>query len=117
MNAKAIHRNLSTSFVNLGSLVLHLQHRKFVGRVLIETESYEAEIIFSNSRMVYVRDCDFITGRTRVGDQALREALKRSQEPLGLISVYEADSLIAETRTFVDRSIYENAKKQRACKN
>ena len=117
MNSHAIHRNLSTSFVNLGSLVLHLQERRFVGKVRIETESYEAEIIFSNSRMVYVRDCDLVTGRTRVGDQALREALKRSQEPLGLISVFEADPLLAGNKVFIDRSIYEDAKKQGACWN
>lgn len=112
MKTQPIHRNLSTSFVNLGSLVLHLQNRKFVGRVRVELDSYESEIIFSNSRMVYVRDCDMVTGRTRVGEQAFRETLKRSQEPLGLITVYQADPLLVETGMFVDNTIYESAKRQ-----
>lgn len=117
MKTQPIHRNLSTSFVNLGSLVLHLQNRKFVGRVRVELDSYESEIIFATSRMVYVRDCDMLTGLTRVGEQAFRETLKRSQEPLGLITVYQADPLLVQTGMFVDKTICESAKRQSSCTN
>jgi len=90
MRTQPIHKNLSTSFVNLGSLILHLQQRRFVGRVKVEMTSYESEIVFSPERTVYVRDCDLSTGLTCVGEQAFRRTLKRSREPMGLINVFEA---------------------------
>ncbi|MFN6962507.1 MAG: hypothetical protein ACK4S4_01945 [Pyrinomonadaceae bacterium] len=117
MRTEPVHKDLSTSYVNLGSLILHLQQQRFVGRVKVELTSYESEIVFAADRMVYVRDCDLTTGLTTVGENAFRQTLKRSREPAGLISVFQADAQRQKKAPFVAPEIMDWAKRRSQLQN
>ncbi len=114
MRKEPIHQNLSTTFVNVGALVRYLRGLGFVGSIRIELASYEAEIIFMESKTVRAREYDHIAGRISHGKQALNRILVRSKEPNGRIHVYknaEGYSAQGDGSIFVDKTIMNGARK------
>lgn len=96
MNKRLIHRNLSTTFVDIDGLVRHLRDLQFVGVVHIELCSYEADIIFTPSRRLQARERDHAAGVTSQGSDAFRRILLRAREPHGRLHVYQSVSRIAD---------------------
>jgi hypothetical protein len=94
MKTRPIHENLDTSFVNLSALLRYLQRRQFAGRVRVEMNGYEGDIILLEGNKMQVREHDRITGRTGEGEEALPRLLIRAREPGGTINVYQ---MIGET--------------------
>lgn len=87
--SRPVHENLDTAYVNLGALLRYLQGREFTGRVHVELDEYDADILLQAGAGVTVRETDHATGRTGEGDEALRRLLVRASSPGGLVSVYE----------------------------
>jgi hypothetical protein len=113
MKTEPIHRDLSTTFVDLTALVGHLHGLQFVGRIHVEMSSYEADIEFKDSRRIHAREYDHVSGRVSHGEQALRRILIRTKEPNGRISVYSAGreaKVCTAPDVFVDDSIIVGAK-------
>lgn len=113
MKGHPIHQNLSTSFVDLSSLVRYLHGLQFVGRVHVELSSYEAEIFFTPSKKMRAREHDHIAGRMSEGEQALKRILIRAKEPHGLIHVFQADEVFDATglaKIVLDESIAVKAR-------
>ena len=113
MKKEPIHQNLNTSFVNVGALVRYLRGLQFVGSIRIELASYEAEIIFTESRTVRAREYDHIAGRIAHGQGALQRILIRAKEPHGLIHVYKAAERYAgrnDGSIFIDKAIMAGAR-------
>jgi hypothetical protein len=90
MNNRPVHENLDTSFVNLYALVRYLRRRQFVGRVRLELNSYEADIVLLEGNKISVREHDKISGRIAEGEEALQRLLIRAREPGGTIHVYQS---------------------------
>lgn len=111
MNKYPIHKNLSTSFVNLAALVRHLRGVQFVGTVEIELSSYEAEIEFSENGALKAREQDHIAGRLSFGEDALQRIMIRAKEHGGTINVYKNGTEKRESPVFVDKKIAEGARK------
>lgn len=88
---RALHENLDTAYVNLGALLRYLQGRDFTGRVRVELDEYEADILLRPGEAPRVRERDFATGREDEGEAALHRLLVRAREPGGLVSVYEEE--------------------------
>ena len=84
-----IYENLDTSYVNLAALLRYLQQRGFNGRVRVELEEYEADVLFTAGEPPQVRERDLAKNREAEGASAQHRLLVRAQEPGGLISVYE----------------------------
>ena len=63
MNNRPVYENLDTSFVNLAALVRYLRRRQMIGRVRLEFNSYEAEILLVDSNNIKVREHDKVAGR------------------------------------------------------
>lgn len=107
-NAKSspVYERLDTAFVNLGALLRYLQERRFVGRIHVVLEEYEASVLMDGGVGQRVRETDHATGRKSEGEDALTRLLVRAREPGGLISVYEgADELAAnDTDEDADRA-------------
>lgn len=117
MKKQPIHQNLNTSFVNLGALVRYLRGLQFVGSIRVELSSYEADIVFTESKAVRAREYDHIAGRISHGEHALQRILIRSKEPHGRIHVYKAVDGYAgrdDGSVFVDKSIVTNAREMAA---
>ena len=116
MKKEPIHQNLSTSFVNVTSLVNYLRGLQFVGSIRIELSSYEADIIFYGSKKITAREYDHIAGRISHGEQALQRILKRAKEPHGRIHVYKAGHGYAggDEPVFIDKVIITNAREMAA---
>lgn len=113
MKKEPIHQNLNTSFVNVGALVRYLRGLQFVGSIRIELASYEAEIVFTESRTVRAREYDPIAGRIAHGEAALQRILIRAKEPHGRIHVYKAAEGYAgrnDGSIFVDKAIMVGAR-------
>ncbi len=89
MKNRPIHENLDTSFVNLSALIRYLRRRNFVGKVNIQLNNYEAEIILDEGNQLKVREHDLLAGRVAEGEAALQRLLVRSREAGGTISVYQ----------------------------
>ncbi len=114
MKKQPIHQNLNTSFVNIGALVRYLRGLSFVGSIRIELASYEAEIVFTESKTVRAREYDHIAGRISHGENALQRILIRAKEPHGRIHVYKAtegNSGRDDGSVFVDKAIMNGARK------
>jgi hypothetical protein len=109
MNKQPIHQNLNTSFVNVGALVRYLRGLQFVGSIRIELASYEAEIIFTESRTVRAREYDHIAGRIAHGEAALQRILIRAKEPHGRIHVYKTTEGY-DGAIFIDKTIMAGAR-------
>ena len=86
---RPVHQNLDTSFVNLSALVRYLRRREFVGRVRLEFNSYEADIVLEEGNTIKVREHDKIVGRIAEGEEALQRLLIRAREAGGTIHVYQ----------------------------
>lgn len=90
MNNRPLYENLDTAFVNLSALVKYLRRREFVGRVRVELNSYEADIILHDENKISVREHDKISGRTAEGEDVFQRLLIRAREAGGTIHVYQA---------------------------
>lgn len=116
MRKQPIHQNLNTSFVNVTALVRYLRSLQFVGSIRIELSSYEADIVFTPSK-IRAREYDHIAGRISHGEDALSRILIRAKEPHGRIHVYKAVEGYAghdDGSVFVDKSIVTNAREMAA---
>jgi hypothetical protein len=89
MKNRPIHENLDTSFVNLSALIRYLRRRNFVGKVNVQLNNYEAEIILEEGNQLKVREHDQLAGRVAEGDAALQRLLVRSREAGGTINVFQ----------------------------
>jgi hypothetical protein len=87
--SRPVHENLDTAYVNLAALLRYLRQREFNGRVHIELDEYDADVFLNAAGQPRVRETDHATGRQAEGDDALQRLLVRSQQPGGLVSVYE----------------------------
>lgn len=114
MNKYPIHKNLSTSFVNLSALVRHLRSLQFVGSIQLELSSYEAEIELMEDNVIKAREQDHIAGRLSFGEDALQRIMIRAKEPGGLIHVYKEEDRTNGEGVYVDRSIAAGARKMAA---
>ncbi len=113
MKKQPIHQNLNTTFVNVEALVRYLRGLSFVGSIRIELASYEAEIVFTPSRMVRAREYDHDAGRISHGEDALQRILVRAREPHGRIHVYKAtegDAGRDDGSIFIDKTIMNGAR-------
>ena len=88
MNNRPLYENLDTAFVNLSALVKYLRRREFFGRVRVELNNYEADIILEVDNKISVREHDKISGRIAEGEEAFQRLLIRSRESGGTIHVY-----------------------------
>jgi hypothetical protein len=114
MKKEPIHQNLNTSFVNVAALVRYLGGLQFVGSIRLELASYEADIVFTNSRTIQAREYDHIAGRISHGKQALQRILVRAREPHGRINVYRSDEghdAGTGGSIFIDSSILSDARR------
>jgi hypothetical protein len=89
MNSRPLYENLDTSFVNLSALVRYLRLREFVGRIKIELNNYQAEIVLLEANRLSVRENDKISGRIAEGEEAFQSILIRARETGGTIHVYQ----------------------------
>jgi hypothetical protein len=89
MKSRPIHENLDTSFVNLSALIRYLRRRNFVGKVNVQLNNYEAEIILDEGSQLKVREHDLLAGRVAEGEAALQSLLVRSREAGGTINVFQ----------------------------
>jgi hypothetical protein len=90
MNNRPLYENLDTAFVNLSALIKYLRQREFVGRIRVELNSYEADIVLHEENKIGVREHDRISGRTAEGEEVYQRLLIRAREPGGTIHVYQA---------------------------
>jgi hypothetical protein len=113
MDREPIHKNLSTSFVDLEALVNHLKDLQFVGVVHIELSSYEAEIVFTAPHELHVRELDHFGGRSVFGPAALKRTFERVRGSFGRIHVYRSTRKPGSGRNesvFIDESISARAR-------
>jgi hypothetical protein len=90
--SRPVHENLDTAYVNLAALLTYLRQREFMGRIHVELDEYEADVFLNADEQPRVRERDHLTGREGEGEDALQRLLVRSQQPGGLVSVYEKSS-------------------------
>ncbi len=88
-NLRLMYENLDTSFVNLAALLRYLRASGFAGRVHIELDEYDADVLLDAANEPRVREMNHATGRTAEGEEALRRLLVRATAPGGLVSVYQ----------------------------
>ena len=105
MKKHPIHQNLSTSFVDLPSLIRHLRGLQFVGTIRVELASYVGEIIFTGSPKLRAREHDHIAGRIAMGEKALVRILGRAREPFGRIHVFQSVDGRPECDVYIDERI------------
>jgi hypothetical protein len=87
--SRPVHENLDTAYVNVAALLRYLWQREFNGRVHVELDEYDADVFLKAAEQTRVRERDHATGRQSEGEDALQRLLVRSQQPGGLVSVYE----------------------------
>lgn len=90
--SRTVHENLDTAYVNLAALLRYLQGREFSGRIHVELDEYEADVLLSAGEQPQVSEKDHTTGRQSEGEDALQRLLVRACIPGGLVSVYENKS-------------------------
>lgn len=113
MKKYPIHENLNTSFVDLSALIDFLTDLQFVGSIHVELSSYDADIMFTESRNVLAREYDHIAGKSTYGKNALDRILWRSKEPRGRIHVYQGGVTVTSRDLcdiFIDESIAAEAR-------
>lgn len=110
MKKHPIHQNLSTSFVDLPSLIRHLRDLQFVGSIRVELASYEGEIIFTGSPKLRAREHDRVAGRIAMGEKAFARILQKAREPYGRIHVYQSEGGVPEEEVFIDEMIMAGAR-------
>lgn len=114
MNREPIHKNLSTSFVDLEALVKHLSDLQFVGSVHVELSSYEAEIIFADPQNIRVREYHQGSGSRIFGPHALERIFAMARESFGRIHVYRTlpgNGRIGNPDVYIDEAILLNARR------
>jgi hypothetical protein len=89
--SRPVHENLDTAYVNVAALLRYLRQREFAGRVHVELDEYDADVFLNATEQPRVRERDYATGRQSEGEDALQRLLVRSQQPGGLVSVYESN--------------------------
>jgi hypothetical protein len=89
MSTRPLYENLDTAFVNLSALVKYLRQREFVGRIRLELNNYEGDIILYEGNKLNAREHDKISGRTFEGEEAFQILLIRGREPGGTVHVYQ----------------------------
>lgn len=89
MNQVVKLEKLDTGFVNLGALLRHLRQLNFVGRVRIELDEYEADVVLQGAEGPIVWEKNLVTGRGAEGPEAMDRLLVRDREPGGLITIFE----------------------------
>src|SRR6476620_11561615 len=110
MKQRLIHRNLSTTFVDIDGLVRHLRDLQFVGVVHIELCSYEADIIFTATKRLQARERDHAAGLTSQGADAFRRILVRAREPHGRLHVYQSMTNADDRKIHIDEAIAARAR-------
>jgi len=83
-----LYENLDTSYVNLAELLRYLQRKNFAGRVRVELDEYDADVLLRPGLKPHVRERDHTMGRVAEGEGALQRLLVRATAPGGSISVY-----------------------------
>ncbi len=89
MNNRLIYENLDTSFVSLAALIKHLRRQKFDGKIRVELNAYEADVLLTADEQMRVLERDTIANRISEGEEALERLLIRAREPGGKICVYQ----------------------------
>src|SRR5438067_3085751 len=98
--SRVLYENLDTSFVNLWDLLRHLSRQKFVGRVHVEMDDYEADVFLTGSNTPLVREIDRAAGTDVLEEAAMHRLVLRARESAGTISVFEgADEAVAVKQT------------------
>jgi flagellar hook-length control protein FliK len=87
--SRPVYEKLDTAYVNLAALLRYLQQHNFAGRVHVELDEYEADVILSAQGEIDVRETDRAMGREARGEAALQRLIVRAMAAGGLISVYE----------------------------
>jgi hypothetical protein len=97
---RVVYENLDTAFINLAALLRYLQQRDFTGRVHIELDEYDGDIMLAARNRLTARERDHVTGREEESEAALQRLLVRARDEGGLVSVYEypAAETFAELR-------------------
>lgn len=106
MKGEPIHKNLSTAFVDLPSLIRYLRDLQFSGIVFVELSSYQAEIIFTSGGRIFAREYDHLIGRIAQGNGAFIRILRRSKEKIGRVSIVRLSS--AEIRNYVRKPFIDD---------
>jgi hypothetical protein len=91
--SRPVYENLDTAYVNLAALLRYLQQREFSGRIHVELDEYTADVFLNAGEQPRVRETDHTTARQSEGEAALQRLLVRSQQPGGLVSVYEKNTV------------------------
>lgn len=86
---RPVYEKLDTAYVNLAALLRYLQQHQFAGRVHVELDEYEADVILSAQGGLDVRETDRAMGREARGEAALQRLIVRAMAAGGLVSVYE----------------------------
>lgn len=102
---RPIHENLDTAYINLSALIVYLRRRQFIGKVRVELNSYEADIVFEPNNKVKIREHDILSGRRAEGKEALNRLLVRAREAGGTVNVYQ--STIQEVEPIAQQPIDE----------
>jgi hypothetical protein len=89
IQARPLHENLDTAYVNLAALLRYLRGRGFVGHVHVEMEEYEADVFLYGASAPRVREINHAAGREAEGEAALQRLLIRANDPGGKINIYE----------------------------
>ena len=100
-SSRTVHEDLDTAYVNLGALLRYLRQRDFKGRVHVEMDEYDADILLRGREEPHVIERNHASGREEEGEAALHRLLVRAREPGGLVSVYEDEEGAAGARTSV----------------
>ena len=87
--SRPVYEKLDTAYVNLAALLRYLQQHGFAGRVHVELDEYEADVILSAQGGLDVRETDRAMRREASGEAALQRLIVRAMAAGGLISVYE----------------------------
>jgi len=82
-------QSLDTAYTNLASLMRHLRISRFVGRLHVTLDQYEADVFLYPEGEPSVWETDHASGRSGQGDGALERLLVRSQEPGGKIELFK----------------------------
>lgn len=108
---RTIHKNLSTSYVDVDALIRHLRSVQFVGSIRIEQDGFDGEIIFTSSNRMQACERDRTSKRMTKGVAAFKRILTRARRPHGRIHVFEPNLLsLPDGKARVDALISARAR-------
>jgi hypothetical protein len=90
-------QSLDTVYTNLGALIRHLRSNRFVGRLHITLDQYEADVFLYPDGEPSVWETDYASGRSGQADGALDRLLVRSREAGGRIELFQPAGSVSET--------------------